>query len=90
MLGNDRARIDMAHSLMLTLPGIPVLRYGDEIGMGEDLSLNERDSVRIPHVPCERELREVCEADAPRRRVQIGHHGRLCILVAAARCRGSC
>ena len=48
MLGNDRARIEMAHSLMLTLPGTPVLRYGDEIGMGEDLSLNERDSVRTP------------------------------------------
>src|SRR3954453_7070361 len=48
MLGNDRARIEMAHSLMLTLPGTPVLRYGDEIGMGEDLSLNERDSIRTP------------------------------------------
>jgi glycosidase len=48
MLANDRARIEMAHSLMLTLPGTPVLRYGDEIGMGEDLSLNERDSVRTP------------------------------------------
>jgi maltose alpha-D-glucosyltransferase/alpha-amylase len=48
MLGNDRARIEMAHSLMLTLPGTPVLRYGDEIGIGENLSLKERDSVRTP------------------------------------------
>jgi maltose alpha-D-glucosyltransferase / alpha-amylase len=48
MLGNERPRIEMAHSLMLTLPGTPVVRYGDEIGMGEDLSLNERDSVRTP------------------------------------------
>ncbi len=48
MLGNDRARMEMAHSLVLTLPGSPVLRCGDEIGMGEDLSLNERDSIRTP------------------------------------------
>ncbi len=48
MLGNDRKRIELAHSLMLTLPGSPVLRYGDEIGMGEDLSLKERDSIRTP------------------------------------------
>jgi maltose alpha-D-glucosyltransferase/alpha-amylase len=48
MLGNNRPRLELAHSLMLTLPGSPVLRYGDEIGMGEDLSLNERDSVRTP------------------------------------------
>ncbi len=48
MLGGDRRRIELANSLMLTLPGTPVLRYGDEIGMGEDLSLNERDSTRTP------------------------------------------
>jgi maltose alpha-D-glucosyltransferase/alpha-amylase len=48
MLGNNRERMELAHSLILTLPGTPVLRYGDEIGMGEDLSLNERDSIRTP------------------------------------------
>lgn len=48
MLGNDRRRLELAHSLMLTLPGIPVLRYGDELGMGDDLSLDERSSVRTP------------------------------------------
>jgi maltose alpha-D-glucosyltransferase/alpha-amylase len=48
MLGNNRARLELAHSLILTLPGSPVLRYGDEIGMGEDLSLKERDSIRTP------------------------------------------
>jgi maltose alpha-D-glucosyltransferase/alpha-amylase len=46
MLGNDRARIELAFSLMLTLPGTPVVYYGDEIGMGEDLSLHEREPVR--------------------------------------------
>src|SRR5690606_29960068 len=47
MLGN-RPQIELAYSLLLALPGTPVLRYGDEIGMGEDLSLNERESVRTP------------------------------------------
>ena len=48
MLDNDRRRIELAHSLLLTLPGTPLLRYGDEIGMGDDLSLDERNSVRTP------------------------------------------
>ena len=46
MLGNNRERLEMAHSLLLTLPGTPVLRYGDEIGMGDNLSLNDRDAIR--------------------------------------------
>ncbi len=48
MLEGDRRRIELAHALMLALPGTPVLRYGDEIGMGDDLALPERDSVRTP------------------------------------------
>ncbi|MBK8908063.1 MAG: alpha-amylase family protein [Rhodospirillales bacterium] len=48
MLDGDRARIEMAHSLMFSLPGTQVIRYGDEIGMGEDLSLNERNALRTP------------------------------------------
>jgi len=48
MLGGDRRRIELANSLMMTLPGTPVIRYGDEIGMGDDLSLSERDAVRTP------------------------------------------
>jgi maltose alpha-D-glucosyltransferase/alpha-amylase len=48
MLGNDRRRIEMAYSLQFTLPGTPVLRYGEEIGMGDDLSLKERDAIRTP------------------------------------------
>jgi maltose alpha-D-glucosyltransferase/alpha-amylase len=48
MLTNDRKRLELAYSLILTLPGTPVLRYGDEIGMGDDLSLEERNSVRTP------------------------------------------
>jgi maltose alpha-D-glucosyltransferase / alpha-amylase len=48
MLGGDRRRLEMAYSLQLTLPGTPVLRYGDEIGMGDDLTLEERNAVRTP------------------------------------------
>jgi len=48
ILQNDRQRIELAYSLMLTLPGTPVLYYGQEIGMGDDISLEERNSVRTP------------------------------------------
>ncbi|HWH23317.1 MAG TPA: alpha-glucosidase C-terminal domain-containing protein, partial [Candidatus Limnocylindria bacterium] len=48
MLGGDPQRLKMAYSLMLSLPGTPVINYGEEIGMGDDLSLKERDSVRTP------------------------------------------
>jgi maltose alpha-D-glucosyltransferase/alpha-amylase len=48
MLGGNLARLRMANSLLLTLPGTPVIRYGQEIGMGDDLSLDERNAVRTP------------------------------------------
>ena len=44
----DRRRLEMAYSLLFSLPGSPVLVYGDEIGMGEDLSLEGRNAVRTP------------------------------------------
>ena len=48
MLGDDRRRLELAYSLMCTLPGTPVIRYGDEIGMGDDLDLPERNCARTP------------------------------------------
>jgi maltose alpha-D-glucosyltransferase / alpha-amylase len=48
MLQGDRRRLELAYSLLFTLPGTPVIRYGDEIGMGEDLALKERAAVRTP------------------------------------------
>jgi maltose alpha-D-glucosyltransferase/alpha-amylase len=48
MLDGDRRRLELAYSLMFTLPGTPVLRYGDELGMGDDLSLPERNCARTP------------------------------------------
>lgn len=47
MIGN-RPQTELAYSLLFSLPGTPVIRYGDEIGMGDDLSLKERDAVRTP------------------------------------------
>ncbi|MGH7464003.1 MAG: alpha-amylase family protein, partial [Longimicrobiales bacterium] len=47
MLG-DRRRLELAYSVMFSLPGTPVIRYGDEIGMGDDLRLPQRDAVRTP------------------------------------------
>jgi maltose alpha-D-glucosyltransferase/alpha-amylase len=48
MLGNNRKHIELAYSLLYSLPGSPVIRYGEELGMGDDLSLKERLSVRTP------------------------------------------
>jgi len=48
MLKGDQRRLRMAMSLMFSLPGTPVVRYGDELGMGDDLSLPERKCVRTP------------------------------------------
>jgi maltose alpha-D-glucosyltransferase/alpha-amylase len=48
MLQGDRRRIELAYSMLMTMPGTPVLRYGDEIGMGDDLRLPERQSARTP------------------------------------------
>ena len=48
MLQGDRRRLELAYSLMLSLPGTPVIRYGDEIGMGDNLRLPERNGARTP------------------------------------------
>lgn len=48
MLGGDRRRLELAYSLMFTLPGTPVIRYGDELAMGDDLALPERECARTP------------------------------------------
>lgn len=48
LLDNDRHRIELLHSLLFSLPGAPVLYYGDEIGMGDNISLEDRNGVRTP------------------------------------------
>ena len=48
LLGNDRKRIELLNLLLLSLPGTPVLYYGDEIGMGDNVFLGDRNGVRTP------------------------------------------
>jgi glycosidase len=43
---NDRRRLELAFSLLFSLPGTPMMQYGDEIGMGDDLVLDERECAR--------------------------------------------
>ena len=48
LLGNDRRKIELMNALLFSLPGTPVIYYGDEIGMGDNVYLGDRDGVRTP------------------------------------------
>ena len=48
LMERDRRRIELMNALLLTMPGTPVLYYGDEIGMGDNIHLGDRDGVRTP------------------------------------------
>jgi maltose alpha-D-glucosyltransferase/alpha-amylase len=48
LLDNDRRKIELANSLLFTLPGSPIIYYGDEIGMGDNINLPDRNGVRTP------------------------------------------
>ncbi|HEY8870843.1 MAG TPA: maltose alpha-D-glucosyltransferase [Candidatus Limnocylindrales bacterium] len=48
LLGNNRRRIELMNGLLFSLPGTPVLYYGDEIGMGDNVFLGDRNGVRTP------------------------------------------
>jgi maltose alpha-D-glucosyltransferase/alpha-amylase len=48
LLGNSRRRIELMNALLCSLPGTPVIYYGDEIGMGDNIFLGDRDGVRTP------------------------------------------
>ena len=48
LLDNSRPEIELIHALLLSLPGSPCLYYGDEIGMGDNIWLHDRDAVRTP------------------------------------------
>jgi maltose alpha-D-glucosyltransferase/alpha-amylase len=48
LLDNDRRKIELANSLLFTLPGSPIIYYGDEIGMGDNIQLFDRNGVRTP------------------------------------------
>src|SRR4029077_5598426 len=48
LLGNERRRIEIMNGLLFSLPGTPVIYYGDEIGMGDNIFLGDRNGVRTP------------------------------------------
>src|SRR5687768_16866711 len=48
LLSNDRRRIELLNALLLSMPGTPVIYYGDEIGMGDNIYLGDRNGVRTP------------------------------------------
>ncbi|MBV9302456.1 MAG: maltose alpha-D-glucosyltransferase [Acidobacteriaceae bacterium] len=48
LLGNDRPRVEVMNALLFSLPGTPVIYYGDEIGMGDNVYLGDRNGVRTP------------------------------------------
>jgi maltose alpha-D-glucosyltransferase/alpha-amylase len=48
LVDNDRRAVELLHSMLFSLPGSPVLYYGDEIGMGDNVYLGDRDAVRTP------------------------------------------
>jgi maltose alpha-D-glucosyltransferase / alpha-amylase len=48
LLVGDRRKIELLNSILFTLPGAPIIYYGDEIGMGDDIWLDDRDGVRTP------------------------------------------
>ncbi|MCX7592520.1 MAG: maltose alpha-D-glucosyltransferase [Fischerella sp.] len=48
LMGNNRRRIELMNALLMSLPGTPVLYYGDEIGMGDNIYLGDRNGVRTP------------------------------------------
>jgi trehalose synthase len=48
LLDFDRRKIELAYSLLFTLPGTPIIYYGDEIGMGDNIHLRDRNGVRTP------------------------------------------
>src|SRR5690606_28612491 len=48
LLKNNRRKIELMNALLCTLPGTPIIYYGDEIGMGDNIYLGDRDGVRTP------------------------------------------
>ena len=48
LLGNDRRKVELLNAVLFSLPGTPVVYYGDEIGMGDNVYLGDRDGVRTP------------------------------------------
>jgi trehalose synthase len=78
MVDGDRRRMELAYSLLFSLPGTPVLFYGEEIGMSENLEMPDREAVRTPMQWADRPaggFTTAAEADLRRRPVRDGPFG---------------
>ncbi|HEX2043178.1 MAG TPA: alpha-amylase family protein [Acidimicrobiales bacterium] len=87
MFGGDQRRLRMAYSLMFSLPGVPVLFYGEEIGMGENLAEKARAAVRTPMQWSDEPGSGFSTADPSRfpARLPDGEYGPLAVNAAAQR-----
>jgi len=47
-MDNDRRKIELMNSILMSMPGTPIIYYGDEIGMGDNIYLGDRNGVRTP------------------------------------------
>ncbi len=65
LLGNDRRKIELMNGLLFSLPGTPVIYYGDEIGMGDNIYLGDRNGVRTPMQWDARPQRRLLRAPTP-------------------------
>ncbi|CUW26167.1 Trehalose synthase/amylase TreS [Streptomyces reticuli] len=74
LLDNDRNQIELFTALLLSLPGSPILYYGDEIGMGDNIWLGDRDAVRTPHAVDPRPQRRLLHV-RPGTPLPAHHHG---------------
>jgi maltose alpha-D-glucosyltransferase/alpha-amylase len=78
MVDGDRRRMELAYSLLFSLPGTPVLFYGEEIGLGDDLRMPDREAVRLPMQWSDRPgagFTAADEATVPRRPLRDGPFG---------------
>jgi trehalose synthase len=88
MVEGDRRRLELAYSLLFSLPGTPVLFYGEELGMAENLAMPERESVRLPMQWADRPsggFSTANEDDLPRAPLRDGPFGYRCVNVEAQR-----
>ena len=74
LLDNNRRRIELLNSLLFSFPGTPILYYGDEIGMGDNIYLGDRNGVRTPMQWSARPQRRLFARDS-RAALQPGDHG---------------
>ena len=74
LMDNNRRRIELLNSLLFSFPGTPILYYGDEIGMGDNIYLGDRNGVRTPMQWNARSQRRLLARD-PGAALQPGDHG---------------